>query len=469
MTQAIADVEALRTAVTGTVVTPDGLDYEQARRVWNADIDHHPAVVVQCGTAQDAAEAIRFAQDQGLELAVRCGAHSMPGYSSVDGGLVIDLGRMNEVTVDPEAKRARVQGGALLRDLDAATQGHELAVPAGFVSHTGVTGLTLGGGMGWLSRKAGLSVDNLVSAEVVVADGRILRAAEDENSDLFWAIRGGGGNFGVVTELEFRLHDVDPVVQYGLLFWDVAKGGQALRLMRDIIVDLPRSLTALPAALTTPPAPFVPPEHHHKLGYALLLVGFGDEAEHRKALEHVRNALPPLFEYVTPMPYVALQQMLDEANAWGLYGYDRGGYFEDLSDEMIDVFTQHMPRRKSPLSVVFFYRLDGAYSEVGDDDTAFGGGRTPRYMAFFIGLSPTPELLPAEREWVRSMWNDLKPYMIGTTAYVNALEGQERDRVRETYGEKYERLAMIKAKYDPQNIFHRNVNIEPALAVTDRS
>ena len=186
---------------------------------------------------------------------------------------MIDLGRMNQVTVDPEAKRARVQGGALLRDLDAATQGYGLGVPAGFVSHTGVTGLTLGGGMGWLSRKAGLSVDNLVSAEVVVADGRILRAAEDENSDLFWAIRGGGGNFGVVTELEFRLHDVDPVVQYGLLFWDVAEGGQALRLMRDIIVDLPRSLTALPTVLTTPPAPFVPPEHHHKLGYALVLVG----------------------------------------------------------------------------------------------------------------------------------------------------------------------------------------------------
>jgi FAD/FMN-containing dehydrogenase len=199
MTQAIADVKALRTAVTGAVVAPDDLEYEQARKVWNADIDDHPVLLVQCATAQDAAEAVRFAQEQGLELAVRCGAHSMPGYSSVDGGLVIDLGRMNQVTVDPDAKRARVQGGALLRDLDAATQGYGLAVPAGFVSHTGVTGLTLGGGMGWLSRKAGLSVDNLVSAEVVVADGTILRAAEDENSDLFWAIRGGGGNFGVVT------------------------------------------------------------------------------------------------------------------------------------------------------------------------------------------------------------------------------------------------------------------------------
>jgi hypothetical protein len=462
MTQAIADLEALRTAVTGAVVAPEDPGYEQARKVWNADIDHHPALLVQCATADDAAEAVRFAQNQGLELAVRCGAHSMPGYSSVDGGLVIDLGQMSQVTVDPDAKRARVQGGALLHDLDAATQAHGLAVPAGFVSHTGVTGLTLGGGMGWLSRKAGLSIDNLVSAEVVVADGRILRAAEDENSDLFWAIRGGGGNFGVVTELEFRLHDVDPVVQFGLFFWDVAEGGQALRLMRDIIVDLPRSLTALPAVLTTPPAPFVPPEHHNKLGYTLVLVGFGDGAGHQKTLEHVRNTLPPLFEYVTPMPYVALQQMLDDANAWGLYGYDKGGYFEDLSDEMIDVFSRHVPKTKSPLSVVFFYRLDGAYSEVGDDDTAFGGGRNPRYMGFFIGLSPTPELLPGEQEWVRSMWNDLKPYMIGTTAYVNALEGQERNRVRETYGAKYDRLATIKAKYDPENIFHRNVNIEPA-------
>jgi len=463
MTQAAgAQVEALKAAMAGAVVTPDELDYEQARKVWNADIDYRPAVIAQCTTAQDVAEAILFGREQGLELAVRCGAHSMPGYSSVDGGLVIDLGRMNQVTVDPQAKRARVQGGALLRDLDAATQGYALAVPSGLVGHTGVTGLTLGGGMGWLTRQAGLSIDNLVSAEVVVADGRVLRAAEDENPDLFWAIRGGGGNFGVVTELEFRLHDVDPVVQFGMLFWDAAQGPEALRLMRDVVADLPRSLNAIPAALTAPPAPFVPPEHHHKLGYALLLVGFSGEAEHQQVLERVRSSLPPLFEYVTPMPYVALQQMIDDANAWGFYGYDKGAYFEDLSDEMIDVFTEHVPRRTSPLTAVLFYRLDEAYSKIDDNETAFGGGRSPRYMAFFIGLCPTPDMLPAEREWVRSMWGDLKPYMIGNTAYVNALEKQETDRVRETYGPKYERLAAIKAKYDPHNIFHRYVNIEPA-------
>jgi FAD/FMN-containing dehydrogenase len=463
MTQTIGGgVEALKAAMAGAVVTPDELEYDQARKVWNADIDHHPAVIAQCTSAQDVSHAILFGQREGLELAVRCGAHSMPGYSSVDKGLVIDLGRMNQVTVDPEAKRARVQGGALLRDLDAATQGHGLAVPAGLVSHTGVTGLTLGGGMGWLTRQAGLSIDNLVSAEVVVADGSILPVSEDQNADLFWAIRGGGGNFGVVTELEFQLHEAGPIVQFGLVFWDAADGGQAMRLMRDVIADLPRSLNIIPAALTAPPAPFVPPEHHHKVGYAMILVGFGDEAEHQRVLERARSALPPLFEFVTPMPYVALQQMLDEANAWGLYGYDRGAYFEDLSDEMIDVFTEHVPRRTSPLSVVLFYRLDQAYSEVAEDQTAFGGGRSPRYMGFFIGLSPVPEMMPGERNWVRSMWDDLKPYMMGETAYVNALESQEGQRVRATYGPKYERLAAIKAKYDPQNVFHRNVNIEPA-------
>lgn len=241
--------------------------------------------------------------------------------------------------------------------------------------------------MGWLIRQAGLSIDNLVSAEVVVADGKILRATEDDNPHLFWAIRGGGGNFGVVTELEFRLHDVDPVVQFGLLFWDAREGEQALRLMRDTIADLPRTLNAKPAALTAPPAPFVPPEHHNKLGYALLLVGFADGAGHQQVLERVRNSLPPLFEYVTPMPYVALQQLKDEANAWGFYGYDKGAYVEDLSDGMIRILTQHMPRRTSPLSVVLFYRLDGAYSEANDNDTAFDGGRSPCHMVFIIALT----------------------------------------------------------------------------------
>jgi FAD/FMN-containing dehydrogenase len=456
-------VEALRSAMDGPVTATGDAGYDEARKLWNAAIDRRPALIAQCASAADVAAAVLFAQEHGLEIAVRGGAHSMPGHSVCDGGVMIDLSRLNRVSVDPDARRARVQGGALLRDLDAATQSHGLAVPTGIVGHTGIGGLTLGGGMGWLTRKAGLSIDNLASAEVVVADGRILRAAEDENADLFWAIRGGGGNFGVVTEFEFRLHQVEPIVQFGLFFWGQEQGGDALRLMRDVVSDLPRSLNGIPAAaLHAPPAPFVPVEHHHKLGHALLLVGFGDPAAHQQAVDRIRAALPPLFDHVTPMPYVALQQLLDEANGWGFYGYDNGAYFENLTNEAIEVLTEHAPRKHSPLSVVLFYRLDEAYCEIGEDATAFGGGRTPRYEGFIIGLCPAAEMLAAEREWVRSLWDALRPHMIDTGTYVNGLSDQDDHRIRVTYGLKYDRLAAIKGKYDPGNVFHRNANIKPA-------
>jgi FAD/FMN-containing dehydrogenase len=456
-------IEALRTAMDGRVIVSGDSGYDDARRVWNAAIDRRPRVIAQCTSAADVTAAVRSAQDLGLEIAVRGGAHSMPGHSVCDDGLMIDLSQLNQVTVNPDTKRARVQGGALLRDLDAATQAHGLAVPAGVVGHTGVGGLTLGGGMGWLTRQSGLSIDNLVSAEVVVADGRVLRAAEDENPDLFWAIRGGTGNFGVVTEFEFELHEVGPIIQFGLFFWEQDQGAEALRLMRDIVAELPRSLNAIPAAaLTAPPAPFVPVEHHGKPGYALLLTGFGDPAEHQQVVDRIRGAVPPLFDYVAPMPYVALQQILDEANAWGFHGYDKGAYLEDLTDEVVEVLTEHAPRKSSPLSVLLFYRLDEAYCEIGEDETAFGGGRTPRYMGFFIGLCPTPEMLVAERQWVRSLWDALRPHMVSAGTYVNALEEQDDHRIRITYGTKYDRLADIKNKYDPGNIFHHNANIKSA-------
>ena len=345
-----------------------------------------------------------------------------------------------------------MQGGALLRDLDAATQAHGLAVPAGVVGHTGVGGLTLGGGMGWLTRQAGLSIDNLVSAEVVVADGRILRAADDENADLFWAIRGGGGNFGVVTEFEFRLHEVGPIVQFGLFFWAQEQAAEALRLMRDVIADLPRSLNAIPAAaLTAPPAPFVPVEHHHKPGYALLVTGFGDPAEHQQVVDRIRAALPPLFELSTPMPYVAVQQLLDEANAWGFYGYEKGAYFEDLTDEVIEVVTEHAPRKSSPLSVLLFYRLDQAYSEVGEDDTAFGGGRTPALRGLLH--RPVPGAGNARRRAA------MGAVAVGRAA--SAHDGrsaptstrstnEDEHRIRATYGAKYDRLARDQGQVRPR-------------------
>ena len=401
MTQTVSgDIEALRAAMSGPVIGPVDPDYDEARKVWNADIDRRPVVIAQCASPADVKTAIAFATEQGLEIAVRSGAHSMSGASVVDNGLVIDLSQLRQVTVNPGTKRARVGGGALLADLDAATQAHGLAVPAGLISHTGVAGLTLGGGMGWLTRQAGLSIDNLVSAQVVTADGRILRAAEDENSDLFWAIRGGGGNFGVVTEFEFRLHEVGPIVQLGLLFWGLEQGPEVLRLAREVIPTLPRALNIVIAGLNAPPAPFVPDQHHFQPGYALVVTGFGSAEEHHQVLARIREALPPLFEFVTPMPYVALQQMLDESNAWGFHCYDKGTYIEDLSDAAIEVITEQLPRKSSPLSLLLFYRLDEAYSEAGENDSAFSGGRSPRFAVFIIGVCPTPELLVADRAWV---------------------------------------------------------------------
>jgi FAD/FMN-containing dehydrogenase len=458
-----AAVEALRSAVQGTVITPEDAGYDEARMLWNAAFDRRPALIARCISAMDVAAALGFAREHGLEVAVRGGAHSYPGHSGCDDGVVIDLSRLDGVSVDPRARRARVQGGALLRAVDAATQAHGLAVPSGVVSHTGVAGLTLGGGLGWLTRKAGLSIDSLVSAAVVLADGRILRAAEDENADLFWAIRGGGGNFGVVTEFEFRLHQVDPTVQFGLFFWPQEQGGEALRLIRDMMATLPRSLNGFPAtAFHAPPAPFVPAKHHHKLGHALLLAGFGDPAEHQHAVDRIRTALPPLFDHVTPMPYVELQQLLDEAAGWGFYVYNKAAYVEDITDELIEVLAEHAPRKHSPLSFVIFYRLDQAYCEVDEDATAFAGGRSPRYAVFIEGFCPTAGLLTAERKWVRSLWDALRPHMIDAGAYINALYEQDDQRIRASYGPKYDRLAAIKGKYDPGNVFHLNANIKPA-------
>jgi FAD/FMN-containing dehydrogenase len=456
------ELDGLRAAMSGVVVDPAAADYDEARKVWNADVDRRPAAIARCASTEDVVAAVNFGRDNGLEIAVLGGGHSVAGQSAIDDGLMIDLRAMNRVHVDPEARRARVQGGALLGDLDAATQAHGLATPLGAISHTGVGGLTLGGGMGWLSRQAGLGIDNLVSAQVVVADGRVLTASAQENPDLFWAIRGGGGNFGVVTEFEFRLHEVGPMVQLGMLFWEHERGTEALRVVRDVVAELPDSCNVIVAvALTAPPAPFVPEQHHHTLGHAFMLIGFGPQAEHDSVLTRLRDALPPLFEYIEPMPYVAVQKMLDEFHPWGLHYYDKGAYLSDLSDGAINVLIENTPAKASPLSVVLFYHLAGAYCDAGEDDTAFSGGRSPRYNGFFIACGPTPELLVADRAWVRSLWDALRPHMISTGAYINTVI-EEEDRIRASYGQdKYERLARIKGHYDPGNLFRRNANIKP--------
>ena len=466
MTQVLESaLDDFRETFTGQVIMPADSAYGAARVVWNAEIDRHPAMIARCLNTADVSAAVSFARQQGLEISVRGGAHNMSGSAVEDAGLMIDLSQLCEVTVNPAGRRARVGGGALLADMDAATQAHGLATPAGLVSHTGVGGLTLGGGMGWLTRKFGLAIDNLIAAEIVVADSRILRAAADENPELFWAIRGGGGNFGVVTSFEFQLHEVGPLIEFGLFFWGIDQGAEVLRIAREVIATLPRDLNAVIAGLNAPPAPFVPEQHQFRPGYALLITGFGSPEEHAAAAARIREALPPLFEFVTPMPYVELQQLLDEANAWGLFGYEKGCYLAGLSDNAIAVISDQLPRKRSPLSNLLFYRLDGAYSEVADDETSFSGGRSPRYAIFIVALAATRELLAADRRWVRSFWEALRPYALGIGSYVNGMAEFEEDRVRAAYGAaKYQRLATIKADYDPENVFHHNANIKPALA-----
>ena len=448
--------------MAGVVFTPEDPDYDQARLLWNADADRRPEVVARCSSAADVVAALRYAQAEGLEIAVRCGAHSMSGQSGVDGGLVIDLSGMREVTVDPELRRARAGGGALISDLDAATQAHGLAVPTGMVGHTGIGGLTLGGGMGWLTRQAGLACDNLESVEIVVADGRVLRASAEENPDLFWAVRGGGGNFGVVTEFEYRLHEVGPMIQFALLFWEVERGTEALRAIREAVAGLPRSCNVIVGGLSAPPAPFVPAEHRFKAGFALMIAGFGDPGEHAMVVDQLRAALPPLFDTVTPMPYTALNQMFDQANCWGQYYYEKSTRYTELTDDVIDVMVTHLSRRTSPMSVMLSYRLAEAYCEADPEATAFGGTRDPQYATFVIAIAADGDVLAAERPWARGLLDALQPFAMNVGTYVNGMTEQEDHRVRAAYGAKYERLARIKAEYDPGNVLHRNINIKPA-------
>jgi FAD/FMN-containing dehydrogenase len=458
------EFEALRAGFGGTVLVPGDEDYDGARSVWNGAIDRRPAVIARCSSAEDVASAVRFARENNLEISVRGGGHNYSGNAVCDGGLMIHLGGMNSVTVDAARRRAVCGGGTTWAELDAATQQHGLAVPGGFISHTGIGGLTLGGGIGWLTKTAGLSCDNLIGVEVVTADSRIVRASANENPDLFWAVRGGGGNFGVVTSFEFALHDVGPMVNLGLFFWGLDVGTEALQLSRDFLPSLPADATGfIGVCLSAPPAPFVPEQYHFLPGHALLVVGFGSPERHAEIVAPIRAGLPPLFEMVTPIPYVALQQMFNDSAAWGTLGYEKALYLDELSDGAISVIAEHAPRKSSPLSFCPTFFMAGAYSQVTDDDTAFGGSRSAGFVFNIGGHAPTPELYEADRAWVRSFWDAMRPHASSSGGYVNFQADADEDRVRASYGaEKYARLARIKAEYDPENLFHLNANIRPA-------
>ncbi|HEY9067431.1 MAG TPA: FAD-binding oxidoreductase [Burkholderiaceae bacterium] len=458
------DIEAFGHGFTGQLLTQGQHGYEPARAVWNGSIDRKPALIAICHTARQVADAIRFARPRGLELSVRGGGHNYAGHAVCEGGMMIHLGAMNGVVVDPVARRAVCGGGATWADVDAATQQHGLATPGGFISHTGIGGLTLGGGIGWLTPLAGLSCDNLLSAEVVTADSRVVRASATELPDLYWALRGGGGNFGVVTSFEFALHPIGPMVHLGLFFVGLDNGAQMLRFARDYVKRTPAGTTAfLAIGLSAPPAPFVPEEHCGRIGHALLVAGFGSAAEHAQAVDPIRRGVTPLFELVTPMPFVALQQMFNDFATWGTLGYEKALYLDDLSDAAIEVIGEHVPRKTSPLSFCPTFTLSGAYRRAGDGDTAFGGSRAANYVFNIEAAASDSATYQADRTWVRSFWDAMRPHAIDSGGYVNFLVEADDARVRASYGEeKYRRLARIKAEYDPDNVFHLNANIRPA-------
>jgi FAD/FMN-containing dehydrogenase len=462
---ATRSVEGLRSTISGAVITPGDPGYDTARSLWNGSFDRHPAVIACCASAADVAAAIGFAEASGLEISVRGGAHSFSGASAGDDGLMIHLGAMSSIAVDPDGRRARVGGGATWADVDAATQKHGLAVTGGVISDTGVGGLTLGGGMGWLANRHGYTIDNLESAEVVLADGRIVRASETEHPDLFWALRGGGGNFGVVTEFTYRLHPVGPEVQFGLLFWEIERGVAGLRACRDLIPTLPADYGLLiGGALTAPEAPFVPAEHQGKVGHALLITSFGTAEEHARAIAPVRELCPPLFEFLSPLPYVAVQQLFDENERWGTHSYAKAVFLTELTDDAITVMTERATDKTSRRTLMAVFPLHGAIADVADDATAYGGPRTPHYMVDLETACDDSEQLAADRAWVRSLWDALRPLARNAGGYVNFIsELDDDERVRASYGPgKYGRLAKIKAEYDPGNLFHRNTNIKPA-------
>ncbi|MDQ3226294.1 MAG: FAD-binding oxidoreductase, partial [Chloroflexota bacterium] len=442
--------ETLDTAIGGDLLRWGDLRYEDARHVWNGMIDRRPAAIARVQTVDDVVAAVGFARGHGLEIAVRAGGHNAAGLATVDDGLVIDLRGMNQVAVDPERRIARAGGGTIWKEFDVATQEHGLATTGGVISMTGIGGLTLGGGLGHLMRAHGLSCDNLIGAQVVLADGSVVTTSETERPELLWGLRGGGGNFGVVTELQYRLHPVDGMYG-GLLLYPRARGVEALQTYRAVTASAPDELSTFIAFLSTPEgAPIV----------AFIPAYAGDAAAGEAAVAGYRALGEPIADMVGPMPYVALQQMLDEGFQPGPHVYWRSHFLTGLPDAAIDVIVAGANAAPSPLSSVLVEHLGGAVARVGKDETAFDH-RDAEYNFAVIAVWTDPAEADVNIAWARGVWEAMHPYARGV--YVNYLGvGDGVDRVRAAYGpEKYARLAALKREYDPENVFHRNQNIVP--------
>lgn len=452
-------LETMRTELRGPVIGPDDPEYTQSRTIYNAMIDRRPSAVVRCHDTADVMAAVDFVRTHGLEVAVMGGGHSGPGLCLVDDAVTIDLSPMRGVRVDPATQTAQVDGGAKLGDLDHAAHAFGLGTPAGIMSTTGVGGLTLGGGHGYLTRKYGLTADNLVSADVVLADGGFVTTNASENADLFWALRGGGGNFGIVTSFDFELHPVD-TVGVGITVWPLDLLPDVLRWYREFLPQAPDDLYGFFASLTVPPAPPFPEELHGQKVCGVVWSSTADPDALGETLAVVNEPGKPAFHFTAPMPYPALQAMFDELLPKGLQWYWRGAFFDRITDDAVDVHARYAEALPTGLSTMHLYPVDGAAGRVGADDTAWAY-RDAVWSGVIAGIDPDPDNAETLRQWAVDYWDALHPHSMGG-AYVNFIgAGESPDRVRATYRGHYDRLAEVKQAYDPHNLFHANQNIEP--------
>ena len=455
-----AGVAELRARFRGALLQPGEEGYEEARRVWNGAIDRRPALIARTAGADDVAEALRFARECELPISVRGGGHAVAGHAVVDGGVMIDLSLMKAISVDPAARTARAAGGVLWGELDRATQQAGLATTGGLISHTGIAGLTLGGGLGHLMRKHGLTVDNLLAVDLVTADAERVRVDAETEPELFWGLRGGGGNFGVATALEYRLHPVGPLALGGPIFWPLADAPEVLRFLRDFAPEAPDELGITMSMMLAPPLPFMPPTQFGKPVLSLVLVWSGDPAEGERVLAPLRRLGTPIADVVSLAPYVFLQSMLDGGAPHGRHYYWKSHRLPRLSDGIVDVFMERMAAITSPFAQIQGWAMGGAVTRVAAGETAVGERENGFDVSFITGWPPGDGDGERHRAWVRESWEAVRADSVGV--YANFISDEGAAGVEAAYGDRLQRLTALKDRYDPDNVFRMNANIPPS-------
>ncbi len=451
----------LRAEFAGELVEPGDPRYDDLRRVFNGAVDRRPALIARCTGRRDVIAAVNHARANGLEIAVHGGGHGVRGHATCDDGVMIDLRPMRRIDVDPWRRRARVQAGATWRDFDAAAQAHALAVTGGRVSSTGVSGFTLGSGSGWLERKLGLAADSLICAEVILADGSLVTVSEREHPELFWGLRGGGGNFGVVTAFEFALHPIGPIVLGGMLLYPGAHAPEVLRGFRDFMAGAPDEVGAGAALITAPSQPFIPRSLHGEPALGIVVCYGGDPAEGERVIAPLRTHTPPAVDLVQPMPYTALQQLLDPTLPAGMHNHWGGDFLAELPDDAIDAFCAAAIAAPSALTQILILPGGGQLARVDDDAMAIGQRQAP-WNTHLLTMWRDPADSPRNLEWLRALQREISPHTTGR-AWLNFLGDEGETHVRRALGRhRYERLQSIKRRYDPDNLFHLNQNILPS-------